>query len=254
MKKIKRFLDQNYNKLSKSFYDNQWEGLRRKYVGSRGFVIGNGPSLSISDLDRLGDEITIASNKIYLSFEDTEWRPDFYTVVDEELWPKIKDDCFKNFKKIYLPERLKCSVGTFKRGVLFWDELPPSLSDPGIKCMFSDDAIKGFYGGYSVTYANLQLAVHLGLSPIYIIGCDHNYKTKTGANGECFVDTKFTNHFHGDYLSLGEKIKRAPVEKMNNAFLHARSYADRKNIKIYNATRGGCLDVFDRVDLDDLLL
>ena len=34
------------------------------------------------------------------------------------------------------------------------------------------------------------------------------------------------------------------------AFKIAKKYADKNGIKIYNATRGGMLEVFDRVDLN----
>jgi hypothetical protein len=45
-------------------------------------VIGNGPSLRPEDLDRLGSEITFASNKIYLVFDQIAWRPSYYSVCD----------------------------------------------------------------------------------------------------------------------------------------------------------------------------
>jgi len=36
------------------------------------------------------------------------------------------------------------------------------------------------------------------------------------------------------------------------AFEKAKEYADGHGIKIYNATRGGKLEVFERVNFDDL--
>lgn len=62
--------------------DEKLLGLKDIHRGNRAVVIGNGPSLKISDLDRLKDEITFASNRIYLAFEDTEWRPTYYTMCD----------------------------------------------------------------------------------------------------------------------------------------------------------------------------
>ena len=55
-------------KKSKSF----WKENYKKYEGKRCFIIGNGPSLKLEDLNRLKNEITIASNKIYLIFNKTE--------------------------------------------------------------------------------------------------------------------------------------------------------------------------------------
>ncbi|NQU09812.1 hypothetical protein HQ590_03405, partial [bacterium] len=63
---------------------NDWRlaAYRNRHRGRRCFVLGNGPSLRTADLDRLQTEITFASNKIYLAFDQTAWRPTYYTVVD----------------------------------------------------------------------------------------------------------------------------------------------------------------------------
>lgn len=39
---------------------------------------------------------------------------------------------------------------------------------------------------------------------------------------------------------------------MKRAFISAKRYADTHDIKIYNETRGGMLEVFERVDFDTL--
>ena len=39
---------------------------------------------------------------------------------------------------------------------------------------------------------------------------------------------------------------------MDIAYDYARKYADSNGIKIYNATRGGCLEAFQRVNFDSL--
>jgi len=39
---------------------------------------------------------------------------------------------------------------------------------------------------------------------------------------------------------------------VERAYKTAKKYADRHGVKIYNATRGGNLEVFERVDFDTL--
>ena len=91
-------------KLKQNYYNN----LKDIHKGKRGFVIGNGPSLKIEDLDNLNNEITIASNKIYLAFEEKQkWRPKFYTVADPILWPKIKNKILNyDLRSIHIPSYL----------------------------------------------------------------------------------------------------------------------------------------------------
>jgi hypothetical protein len=38
-----------------------------------------------------------------------------------------------------------------------------------------------------------------------------------------------------------------------NAYTVSKDYADTHGIKIYNATRGGKLEVFERVDFDEVM-
>lgn len=59
-----------------------FNAIRNRYLGQRCFVLGNGPSLTVSDLELLKDEVTFAANKIYLCFGETNWRPTFYSVED----------------------------------------------------------------------------------------------------------------------------------------------------------------------------
>ena len=60
---IKRFiLNQKYKQLSEPLKLNKLKDVGK---GKRCFIIGNGPSLNIGDLEKLNNEITFASNRIY---------------------------------------------------------------------------------------------------------------------------------------------------------------------------------------------
>ena len=62
--------------------DSRIKALRNCHAGRRAFVIANGPSLRVEDLDLLRNEITFASNKIFLAFDSTPWRPTYYFASD----------------------------------------------------------------------------------------------------------------------------------------------------------------------------
>jgi len=229
-----------------------FQKLKGKYKGRRGFVIGNGPSLTINDLDKLKNEITLASNKIYLAFKHTTWRPTFHTVVDRILFDQIRDEIPQFFSVTHLllawcREVNGCSAygWLYKGGA----EL-----DPSVNIQFSGDLIKGVYSGATVTFDNLQFAVHLGLNPIYIIGCDHYYKDekKHVSAGEKAITGNANNYFIEGYREKDDVFPAAPIEQMNLAFVHARTYTEKNNISIFNATRGGHLEVFERVSFDSL--
>jgi len=229
-----------------------WRSLKGIHNGRRGFVLGNGPSLRIEDLDRLQGEISIASNKIFLAFEKTAWRPDYLTITDELVMPKVLDDLPEHFETIHAEEN--CMV--FPRGmkVRVWRRLRRGKDPEFFGLPFSLDPVQGFYGGGTVTYQNLQLAAYMGLDPIYIIGCDHYYADEEGSAANCPIETKETNnHFIEGYRKPGEVVSPAPIDVMNEAYATAAEFSKRSGIRIYNATRGGHLETFPRVDLDEVL-
>lgn len=228
-----------------------FQNLRHKYAGRRGFVIGNGPSLRMADLDRLVGEITIASNKIYLAFGKTVWRPSFFTIADDLLWDKVENDLPNYFRVVHIPSYLNPLTSSSR--IHQWNELGlAKRANRGAN--FSDDISVGAYSGHTVTFNNLQFAVHLGLNPIYIIGCDHNYTGEKDVFPSQKVATSVvSNHFLPNYRTKGEIVNAAPLDVMNEAYQCARDFCEKNGITIINATRGGKLDTFERCDLDTVL-
>ncbi len=143
--------------------------------------------------------------------------------------------------------------GIRKKIIFSWN-LGPSLR---LEHGFSCDLRKGIYSGHTITYTNLQIAAHLGLNPIYIIGCDHYYGSEQHAAGgndaRGVVSNGETHHFHKNYRSAGEVVLSAPIARMDAAYAMAERETARHGIKVYNATRGGYLEAFERADLDEVL-
>lgn len=244
-KYVTRRLDRKLLNVSCKYFDN----TRGMYTGRRGFVIGNGPSLRIEDLNRLQGEICLAANKIYLAFNQTSWRPQFLTVADPLLLIKIHNIIHRYFRAIHIPEYVmhvgcKCKLYVYRH-----------LGNPNHPdaAYFSSNLGQGAFGGHTVTYDNLQLAAHLGLNPIYIIGCDHYYGGEVDVKPDCPVHAgDVQNHFIDGYRQPGELVNPAPIAEMQLAYQCASAFCEQSGLKIFNATRGGFLDVFPRADFDSL--
>jgi len=225
-----------------------WRSLKGLHTGRRGFVIGNGPSLRMGDLECLQDEISIASNKIYLAFDQVQWRPTYYTICDYLVWLKIREKVAKHVEKIHIPDYLNGIPLRIRRRVNVWRTLSSKGRNDGLN-VFSDDATNGLAGGGTVTYENVQLAAHLGLNPIYIIGCDHYYSNEFDVKQDVAIKVvDGSNHFIKGYRKPGEKVAPACFDIMNAAYQSARKYSDETGVEIFNATRGGHLEAFKRVD------
>ncbi|MEW4563920.1 6-hydroxymethylpterin diphosphokinase MptE-like protein [Bremerella sp. JC770] len=229
------------------------KALKNMHAGKRGFVLGNGPSLLSTDPGLLKDEVTIASNGIFLLFDETSFRPTFYTVEDtlvaEDRAQSI--NALKGFTKV-IPEDLKSHIHpdgdtlyiNFVRGFY-----------PGFPKMSTNLSNRANWGG-TVTFLNLQLAWYLGLNPIYLIGVDHNYappKPEDQVDGVVIESkTEDVNHFHPDYFGPGYRWHDPRVDRMEMGYQAARKFFDSQKVQCFNATAGGKLEVFDRVDYHTL--
>jgi Protein of unknown function DUF115 len=224
--------------------------LRGRYRGRRGVVIGNGPSLKIDDLDRLQGDITFASNKIFLAFDQVAWRPTFYSCSDILVAKNNREainglelvKVFGNSVKGEFPERTD----------IIW------LHEDGHSVQqFSEDCSQCVYGGFSVVYYQLQLAFHMGIREVYLIGVDFNFEVpkpsgELSIHGEVIVSEGERNHFHKDYRKPGETWTMPRLDKQLEAFSCAKEAFERNGGRVYNASRFTKLEVFPRVAFDEV--
>lgn len=224
------------------------ELLRFKNVhsGKRCFIVATGPSLRVEDLDKLhqNGDICISMNRIFNIFDRTKWRPDYYMVGDTEMI----EDMSKKIADLKLQHKF---VATEPKS--YWDNYAREDSIPYkillrgfIEKMpyFSEFIESGISHGATVTYLCIQLAVYMGFSEIYLLGVDFNY-TKNVYDPQ--------NHFEGcDTPQNRIRLNTVYPERTLLAYQAANKYCKEHGIKICNATRGGKLEVFKRVNFDSL--
>jgi hypothetical protein len=225
--------------------------------------MGNGPSLNQTDLALLRNEYVWGTNRCYLLFDRIPWRPSFYTAVDNRVVPDISRDIrglvrdmrstLFFFPVAFRTKRILCSdknVYWYNQVLLDESRLPGG--------MFSIDAALKVSSVRTVTIAALQLAVYLGFNPIYLIGCDTSYKIPSSVYHEKgdpdrLVSTQDDpNHFDPDYFGKGRKWHDPHVDRMIFHFQQAKTVCDELGVSVYNATVGGNLEVYPRVEFNDL--
>lgn len=221
------------------------ESLRGKYSGKRCFIIGNGPSLRAKDLDKLIGEVSFGANRIYNIFTETDWRPTYYLIEDINLIRECKNEIFlhiKNEKFVGMIDYLPCpSV----EGAYYYRIKQELYAD---KQKFSTDILECTYHGFTVTYTSIQMAVYMGFKEIYLIGMDHSYSYEKTADGNIIKNPGVKDHF-----SENDKVASTPqLFRNEEAYSAAREYCDSHGVKICNATRGGKLEIFERVNFDEL--
>ncbi len=224
--------------------------FKDRHRGERCFIVGNGPSLTISDLEKLKSEVTFAANKIYLAFDRTDWRPSYYVVEDEHMARQHhREICqLKGSVKFVSDEwkllyRKSSDVILYPRYSLSRDEFP----------QFSKDATQVVYCGYMVTYASLQLAYFMGFTSVYLMGVDFDYPSVRSAIEPSSNISHQQDHFVRNYFQPGETRNPPELELAERAMVCAREFFESHGRKIWNATRGGKLEVFDRISLEGAL-
>lgn len=231
--------------LKNSSY-NDIKKLKNKYRGKRCFIIATGPSLTYEDLNLLNREYTIGVNSLVKVIDKLEYTPSYLGIQDVLVYEKIgkmiehsklnrifiSDDCFNKVRSNY---------SKFIKYPIYYSHHCQHGERMRLNTNFSDDVSKIVYDGYSVTYSLLQIAVYLGFNEIYLLGCDCSYNTKGGK--QHFVES---GHYDKQASTVGER--------MIYAYSVAKKYLDkyRPDVKVYNATRGGMLEVFPRKTLDEV--
>lgn len=230
--------------------------LKDCHLGSRCFLIGNGPSLTGEDLDLLQDEFTFGTNMVYKIFDKTKWRPSYHCVSDTIYASKLG---------IELSNKIKAPLFTTERTYRRMRKKP--IDTTYIHTIQSERyRVRGNIYSYCMVKATVlslaaEMAFHMGFKEIYLLGVDctnphdkgghftDNYTTKEVAETDI---NRIKARMKADSLTtkqIGEHI----IDRSMEVYALLDKYAKKHGIKIYNATRGGNLEIFPRIKLEDVL-
>ena len=247
----------NSLEISITSNDKRLKPLKNIHKGERCFIIGNGPSLRLSDLDRLKYELTFACNKIFLAFDQTDWRPSYYTILD--ILVAEKNHAVVN--ELNLCKIFSSSVKPYFKNmsdIIWLRDIHRPVRNGQHDLRFSSNPMKGVHGGWTVIYTQLQIAFYMGIREVYLIGVDFSFKVPkpTGEicmHGEIIEDQGDQNHFHPKYREPGERWTMPRLDLQYEAFKCAQKFFETNNGGIYNASRKTSLDIFPLVDFDNII-
>ncbi len=230
---------------------NQLKKYKGIHKGERCFIIGTGPSLTVSDLEKLKGEITFASNRIFEIYSQTDWRPTYYMNQDYQLICKFTEEIKSlEVNRKFMPIDAKKHFegeNDISYFVLRHRDYYPKDAD------FSTKLDKYMGQGFTVTYGAIQMAYYMGFSEVYLLGIDHNYSISLNEKGIPVLNEGAQDYFKGSKAS-NKGLNLPRVVESTVAYMTAQKFAKRhKNFNIYNATRGGKLEAFKRVNLEEIL-
>ena len=228
--------------------------MKGAYAGRRCFLIGNGPSLRAEDLTKLHEhgEVTFAFNRVYNIFDQTPWRPTFYISQDEKMLAGCVDvvDQLELENKL-VPVQLKWYYDIRIHDAVYFNMNWQQKENP-LDFEFSDEIAKEIFCASTGMYTAAQLAAYMGFTEIDLIGVDHHFRTSVNNKGEIVIDDKVKDYFTDKYNEDKDKLYIPNTEKSTLTYVAMKRHCDQRGIRVYNATRGGKLEVFPRVEFDSL--
>lgn len=210
------------------------EKFRNAHAGRRGFVLATGPSVAKQDIGWLRDEVVVGINFAHKITLPQVWTPDYMVTADPSILRKLADEWETLKTQVVVTDTCMVQTGYAASNL---------VSGKGISLYYRDDIAWDAPEGFRIpkacsTTGHLALpwAMYLGLNPIYLLGCDC-----TG-DGHAYDDK-------GVYCGHGPQIMR---DHFMPAMAKMRTAAEAAGIHIANATLGGHLEEFERIELETL--
>ena len=239
--------------------------LRDKHSGARIFILCNGPSVNKQNIRSLGDELVISVSSGYLHPDYAEIAPRYHCVPQITYGLMTRDDVIAWFGEMH--DRIGNAT------LILSETEEPLVREEGLfpgrdvryvhlKGLFSDlppgtipDLTTPVPRVQSVPILALMLAMYLGGDRLYLLGTDHDqfrsgeykyfYEPTVLRGKDLFVDQK-------GKLRGGWFVEFSALTALWSQYRSIKEIAAKNNIEIFNATHGGELDEFPRVELDSL--
>ena len=215
------------------------------HKGKHAFIIGNGPSLKQTDLTKLKNEFTFGINRIYLLFPELGFTTSYFVSIND----LVIEQCVDEIAALSIPKFI--AWHSHRHFYRIPDELMflyTTYTGP----KFAHDMTRRVWEGATVTNVALQLAFYMGFQQVMLIGVDHNFASKGEANKTVVSTGDDLNHFSANYFGKGFRWQLPDLDTSEIGYQKARDAYRKAGREVLDATVGGKLTVFPKVDYNSL--
>ncbi|MDH5605260.1 MAG: DUF115 domain-containing protein [Anaerolineae bacterium] len=218
--------------------------LKNIHQGERCFIIGNGPSLKLTDVSKLRGEFTFGMNRIYPAFKDWGFETSYFVSIND----LVIEQCAEDIRELPVPKFLSWRARKYLTPTADTTFLHTTYTGP----KFSTDARGRMWEGATVTYIAMQLAFHMGFEKVILIGVDHSFTSKGAPNTTVVSQGDDPNHFDANYFGKGFRWQLPDLDTSEIGYIMARQAYQNAGREILDATIGGKLTVFPKVEYESL--
>ena len=222
--------------------------LKDIHRSKRAFIIGNGPSLRQTDLSKLRNEITFGMNRIYLLFPELGFSTTYFASINDLVIEQFANEILA----LPMPKFLAWRSRRHFPANLPTTQLPTFMYTSYTGPHFSPDVRGRVWEGATVTNVALQLAFHMGFQQVILIGVDHNFTSRGEANKTVVSQGDDPNHFAPNYFGKGAKWQLPDLDTSEIGYTFARKAYQKAGREVLDATIGGKLTIFPKVDYNSL--
>ena len=237
--------------------------LKDIHRGERCFILGNGPSLSSVDLSLLSNEITFTVNELFYKADFDQLQTTYHLFADPFYISKLSE-------LIPMLCRKSKPSGIFIESSGYQNILQLDASSPPIYLYANGievetlnvtglDLCKLLPYFCTVVQSAIMIAVYMGISEIYLLGCD------------CTGILNYIDKVHGKELEhYAYQVPREEQEKQQEILLSCehmffewyhifksyriiRRFLEGKNVTLINLTEDGILDSLEKGNLKDVI-
>jgi hypothetical protein len=249
----------------------EWDkilAMKDIYKGKRAFILGNGPSINQQDLTLLRDEITFVANWFINHKRFRRINPKFYCVSSHEMfggWGKTPD-LNADFARL-VSEKQTEQTFFFSHHFTSYMQKLGLVPDSRLRSLIFDrpkfaiDEIgtqnyelnRCMDDGYTVllTFC-VPLCVHLGITDIYLLGCDCDYGLTAPTDPKAYF---YRPEQHTSATTSFDSLVRiwTPGGPIFQTYEIVAREAEQRGVRMWNATRGGRLELLPRVEYESLV-
>lgn len=193
---------------------------------------------------KLDNEYTFGMNRIFLMFPEIGFKTTFFVSVND----LVIEQSAEEIQNLDMPR----FVSWRSREWLLPEENLFFLYTTYTGPKFAKNAAARLWEGATVTYTSLQLAYFMGFTKVILIGVDHNFKTRGKPNTTITSTGDDPNHFHPKYFGKGFRWQLPDLDTSELAYAKAKQVYEQDGREIVDATVGGKLKIFSKVEYESL--
>lgn len=214
---------------------DSFEHLYNIHAGETIIIIGNGPSLADVPNSFLERYISFGSNGIFLKF-----LPTYYACMDNQDVSRLRYKIAELHSTKFIDTSQVKIKGCYK------------IIQNNRAGEFSYTPHLGLWGGYTVTFAMLQITYFMGFTKVLLVGVDHRYSITKKFGDILYLppNANDTDHFCPEYHS-GARFNNPNPSLSERSYKLAKLVYENDGRTIINLTKNTALKVFEQGEIKD---